>query len=471
MNQTRQRITYILCDLLAVTAGWLLFYVYRFDVTGFQTAPTLKEFMSLASVQNSLVAGPLAWMLLFAFSGYYQKVFFKSYIEEFRVTFLSCLVGCLVAFFVMVIDDVPFFDDEVFGMVKIVHVSPTVYLQILLTMFGCIFLPVYVVRYLITHHTTSAIQSGKLGWRTLLIGDGKNAAQLIRELKAQKTQSGYIVTAQTAADTDHEAIASLIAQQHIDAILLAPDQHDQRVLDRLIYRLMPFRLPIRIKATNDEMLSGMVHVESLTTLPMIEYSAELLPPFMRNVKRTGDILFSLIALLLLVPLYLALAIAVRMDSPGPIFFSQERVGWSGRPFRIYKFRSMRIGAEADGPQLSSQMDPRITRIGHYLRKYRLDELPQFWNVLRGDMSLVGPRPERDFYIRQIMDVAPHYSRLLQVRPGITSWGQVKYGYASSIFQMVERLRYDLMYVDNCSIGMDIKIIGYTVKIVLTGKGI
>lgn len=471
MNQTRQRITYILCDLLAVTAGWVLFYVYRFDVTGFMTASTLQDFLTLRSVQNSLVAGPLAWMLLFAFSGYYQKVYFKSYIEELRVTFLTCLVGCLVAFFVMVIDDVPFFNDEAFGMVKIVHVSPKVYLQILLTMFASIFLPVYVVRCLITHHTTSAIQAGRLGLRTLIIGNGRNAAQMIRELKAQSKQSGYIVTAQTAANSEHEVIRDLISQHHIEAILLAPEQHDQRVLDHLIYRLMPFGLPIRIKATNDEMLSGKVHVESLTTLPMIEYSAELLPPFMRNVKRTGDILFSTIALLLLSPLYLALAIAVRMDSPGPIFFSQERVGWSGRPFRIYKFRSMHVNAEAEGPQLSSQMDRRITRIGHYLRKYRLDELPQFWNVLRGDMSLVGPRPERDFFIRQIMDVAPHYSRLLQVRPGITSWGQVKYGYASSIFQMVERLRYDLMYVDNCSIGMDIKILGYTVKIVLTGKGI
>lgn len=471
MNQNLQRIKYIVCDLLATTAGWLLFYVYRFDVTGFLTAATLQEFLSLRSVLTSLILGPMAWMLLHAFSGYYQKVYFKSYISELQTTFMTCLVGCLVAFFAMVIDDVPFVNEEAMGIVKIVHVSPKIYLQILLTMFGCIFTPVYVLRYLITHHSNTLIQEGRLGLRTLMIGNGKYADQLVRELKAEKCKNGLITVAQCPSDASNEEIDRMVTQHHIEAFLLAPDLHDQKILDRLIYQLLPFGLPIRTKATNEEMLNGMVHVESLTTLPMIEYSTNLLGPFYRNVKRGSDILVSLCALVVLSPLYLALALAVRLDSPGPVFFMQERIGLSGRPFQIIKFRSMRVGAETEGPQLSSKADQRITRLGHYLRKYRLDEIPQFWNVLRGDMSLVGPRPERDYFIRQIMEIAPHYSRLLQVRPGITSWGQVKYGYASTIFQIVERMRYDLLYVDNCSIGMDLKILGYTVKIVLTGKGI
>lgn len=471
MNPRTQRIKYIICDLLATIAGWLLFYVYRFNVTGFLTASTLQEFLVLPSVQTSLLFGPLAWMLLYAFSGYYQKTYFKSYTEELQTTLMTCLCGCLVAFFAMVIDDVPFFNDEAMGIVKIVHVSPMVYLQILLTMFGCIFVPVYGVRYLITHHTNSRIRSGAIALRTLMVGDGAKAAQLISELQSEKKQNGYCVIAQTSPDASLATIQQFVSQHSIEAFLLAPDTHDPKVLDQLIYQLMPFGFPIRSKATDEEMLNGRVHISSLTTIPMIEYSTELLSPFMRNVKRTADIFVSLLALIILLPIYLLIAIAVKTDSQGPIFFSQERVGLSGRPFQIYKFRSMRVGAEDMGPQLSNKMDRRITRLGHYLRKYRLDELPQFWNVLRGDMSLVGPRPERDFYIRQIMDIAPHYSRLLQVRPGITSWGQVKYGYASTISQMVERLRYDLLYVDNCSVGMDLKILGYTVKIVLTGKGI
>lgn len=471
MNPRTQRIKYIICDLLATIAGWLLFYVYRFNVTGFLTASTLQEFLALSSVQTSLLFGPLAWMLLYAFSGYYQKTYFKSYTEELQTTIMTCLCGCLVAFFAMVIDDVPFFNDEAMGIVKIVHVSPLVYLQILLTMFGCIFVPVYGVRYLITHHTNARIRSGAIALRTLMVGDGAKAAQLISELQSEKKQNGYCVIAQTSPEASLATIQQLVSQHGIEAFLLAPDTHDPKVLDQLIYQLMPFGFPIRSKATDEEMLNGRVHISSLTTIPMIEYSTELLSPFMRNVKRTSDIIVSLLALIVLLPIYLLIAIAVKTDSRGPIFFCQERVGLSGRPFQIYKFRSMRVGAEDLGPQLSNKMDRRITRLGHYLRKYRLDELPQFWNVLRGDMSLVGPRPERDFYIRQIMDIAPHYSRLLQVRPGITSWGQVKYGYASTISQMVERLRYDLLYVDNCSVGMDLKILGYTVKIVLTGKGI
>jgi lipopolysaccharide/colanic/teichoic acid biosynthesis glycosyltransferase len=132
---------------------------------------------------------------------------------------------------------------------------------------------------------------------------------------------------------------------------------------------------------------------------------------------------------------------------------------------------MRVDAELSGPQLSKTDDPRITKLGHVLRKYRLDELPQFWNVLRGDMSLVGPRPERAYYIERIMETAPQYSLLLQLRPGITSWGMVKYGYAGDVFQMIERMRYDLMYLGDCTIPMDLKIIGYTIRTVITGKGI
>jgi exopolysaccharide biosynthesis polyprenyl glycosylphosphotransferase len=226
-----------------------------------------------------------------------------------------------------------------------------------------------------------------------------------------------------------------------------------------------------MKASNEEILNGQVHTDSLTTLPMIQYSTDLLSPFKRNLKRLADIISAALALILLSPLFLIVAIIIRRDSKGPVFFSQWRIGRSGKPFRIIKFRSMRTDAEQDGPRLSSTMDRRITKVGRYLRKYRIDELPQFWNVLKGDMSLVGPRPERDYYIRQIMDIAPYYSKLLQVRPGITSWGMVKYGYASTVFQMVERMRYDLMYINNCSIAVDLKILGFTVRTVLTGKGI
>ena len=471
MNQNAQRIRYILGDLLATAAGWLSFYIYRFDITGFLTVPTLREYLTLPQVELNLILGPLAWLALFTFSGYYQNPYFKSQTYELQVTFWSVVFGTLVAFFAMVIDDVPFINDEDIALLKIVHISPKTYLQILLTMFGCVFVPVYLVRYFITHHVNGLIQSGRLGLRTLLIGEGKAAQQLQRELKAEKRQNGYLILRTMPDTASLDDIRCAVEENDIEAFLLAPDRHDARIINHRVYELLPFELPIRMRASNEEILNGQVHTDSLTSLPMIQYSTDLLSPFSRNLKRLADVVSSTLALVLLSPLFLVVAIIIKRDSPGPVFFSQERIGRSGKPFHIYKFRSMRTDAEKDGPRLSSTIDRRITRVGRYLRKYRIDELPQFWNVLRGDMSLVGPRPERDFYIRQIMDIAPYYSKLLQVRPGITSWGMVKYGYASTVFQMVERMRYDLMYINNCSIAVDLKILGYTVRTVLTGKGI
>lgn len=471
MNQNVQRIKYILADLLATAVGWLCFYVYRFDVTGFLTVPTLEEYLQLYQVQLNLGLGPLAWLMLYAVSGYYDRPYFRSHADELQTTFWSILAGTLIAFFAMVIDDVPLINDEDIALLKIVHVSPKAYLSILLTMFGCVFTPVYVTRYLITHHVNQQIRSGRLGLRTLLIGEGKAAQQLQRELKAAKRQDGYSIVGSLPEEATTGDVARRIEADHIEAILLAPEHPDPRIINHIVYRLFPLGLPIRLKASNDEILNGQAQADSLTSMPIIQYSTDLLSPFTSNVKRICDILCSATALVVLSPVYLAIALLIRHDSPGPIFFSQERIGRGARPFRIYKFRSMRTDAEANGPQLSSVCDRRITRLGRYLRKYRLDELPQFWNVLRGDMSLVGPRPERDYYIQQLMNVAPYYSRLLQVRPGITSWGQVKYGYASTTFEMAERMRYDLMYISHCSLGVDLKILGFTIRTVLTGQGV
>ena len=190
-----------------------------------------------------------------------------------------------------------------------------------------------------------------------------------------------------------------------------------------------------------------------------------------HVKRLADIIFSMSALLLLWPLFLLIALILWLDTGSPIFFLQERIGQGGHPFRIIKFRTMKVDAESQGPQLSFPEDKRQTRVGSVLRRYRLDELPQFINILKGDMSLVGPRPERSYFIGQISQRTPDYQTLLQMRPGLTSWGQVRFGYASTIEQIVERMQYDLYYVSNFSISFDIKIILHTIRIVFSGKGV
>ena len=218
------------------------------------------------------------------------------------------------------------------------------------------------------------------------------------------------------------------------------------------------------------MRSGNVKVSNVTGFALIEINQDVMPQWQKVVKRGLDILFSFLVLLLAMPVFVLIGLAVKFGSNGPIFYKQIRIGFKGKPFHIYKFRTMIEDSEVSGPKLSSKNDNRITPFGKWLRKYRLDEIPQFFNVLIGEMSLVGPRPERKFFIDQIVLVAPHYRHLHRVKPGITSWGQVKFGYAENVDQMVERLKFDILYIENRSIAIDLRILIYTVLTVLQGKG-
>ncbi len=196
---------------------------------------------------------------------------------------------------------------------------------------------------------------------------------------------------------------------------------------------------------------------------------EIVPLWQKIIKRSLDIVASLAGLIVLLPLFIYIAIRIKLDSKGSIFYFQERIGYNGIPFIIFKFRSMYEDSEKDGPKLSSANDLRVTKWGLKIRKWKLDELPQLLNVFLGDMSLVGPRPERKYYIDKVTPIYPYFKYILQVKPGLTSLGMIKFGYAQSIEEIIQRMRFDITYIESYSLFLDLQIIYYTFRSIIDGK--
>ncbi|MEM9935978.1 MAG: sugar transferase, partial [Bacteroidota bacterium] len=267
-----------------------------------------------------------------------------------------------------------------------------------------------------------------------------------------------------------DTLPTVVEEEKIEEIIIALEKSDSHRIGDVVEKCSQTAATIKIVPGIYDYIIGSVKSSHILGAPLIEIFPQLMRPWEQVGKRVFDLAVSITALAILIPIYAMLTIAIKLDSEGPVLYFQERIGKDGKPFKIIKFRSMYIDAEKFGPALSKEKDPRITKVGLFLRKLRLDELPQFWNVLVGDMSIVGPRPERQFYIDQIVKIAPHYRHLHKIKPGITSWGQVKYGYASNVGEMVERLKYDILYMEQMSLALDIKIILYTFLVIIEGRG-
>jgi len=469
ISAARQRTNYMLGDYLSTNVAWFVFTVIRYHLGAGAYPESFWQWFGYTNVWASQILVPVMMIGLYALSGFYNRVFFKSRLQEILTTAASAMTGTLIIFFVALVNDL----SERF-----------ITYETMLILFGCLFAIVYTVRAVTTGIASRNIHNRHWQFNTLVIGTSEQAIALERKLRTMNRSMGFNTVGfvnMSAAPVspeidlpvyDFDDIADVCRRLDIRNLILVPHRDGINHTVDVINRLFPLDLPIFIPLSLYHLITTRARTSNIAGEPLIDISTPEIPESTLNLKRVSDIVLSAIALVMLLPVMAAIAIAIRRDSSGPVIYSQERIGYHKKKFRIYKFRSMRHEAEAEtGPALSSETDDRVTHVGHFLRKYRLDELPQFWNVLRGDMSLVGPRPEREYFVKQIAAQAPYYSLIHQVRPGITSWGMVKYGYAGSVDQMIERLSYDLLYLDNVSMIVDLKILFYTVNTVLTGKGV
>ncbi len=459
---------HLLGDWAAASMSWLGLFLYRKNFIeaakhGY-TIPVNQD----TKLYLGLLLIPIFWLLIYTLTGYYQFILRRSRLKELENTFYTSAVGVIILFFALILDDsVSGYKDyySSLGILWILHFGMTL-----------------LFRLLNSTYTIHKIRNQKWGYNTLIIGTGINAVNLFDEISNQKVKEGFLIKGFVSLNSKEKnrlpapllgewnSLSKLIKDNEIEDIILCNEPDESELIPKIIDVIQNEEIHLKMLPSDYNLVMGMVKMNNILGASLAEVDFEVMPYWQKFVKRSIDILFGFIGLVIFLPFFIVISIAIKMNSKGPIFFKQDRVGFKGMSFKIIKFRSMFIDAEKNGPQLSNDEDDRRTKVGKFLRKTRLDELPQFYNVLIGQMSLVGPRPERQFFVNQIVEKAPLYKRLQRVKPGLTSWGQIKFGYAENVNQMVDRMKYDVFYIENMSLALDIKILINTLIIVFQSRG-
>ncbi|NQV30790.1 MAG: sugar transferase [Candidatus Marinimicrobia bacterium] len=465
MPRWLERILLIASDLIGINLSFGLIFVLRFESGMYENTIHL----AWTDMQFPTLILSTFWVTLFMLNGMYKIQRAVSRSDELINIVKYVFIGIFLIYLLTVDLDNP----VTFGKSILIFYGLTL---IVVTSIGRLF---------IRSVHLNLLQKGKGLAKTLIVGLNRRGL-IVQDAFFENPRSGYepvgfismegedyhgVVPLKIPILGELNDISKLINSMNISDVILALERdHHDRTID-IIRLLQDHNVGIKTNPDMFDAISGLARTQQLHGIPLIDIMPDFMPLWERAAKRLFDLLVASIAMTLVSPVLLIIAIAIKLDSKGPVFFSQERVGKKGKPFNVIKFRTMIQDAEADtGPVWATESDPRITRVGKILRHLRLDEIPQAINILKNEMSLVGPRPERRYFVDKISELYPLYPRRHQVKPGITGWAQVKQGYDTTLEASRVKLKYDLFYLENISLRLDFKIIMYTIYVMFTGSG-